>query len=118
MNIEEFRTYCLSKPGTTEHMPFDEVTLVIKVAGKMFALAGIENFASMNLKCEPEKAIELREHYPGVEPGWHMSKKHWNTVSVKGDIPDHLLKEWIDHSYLQVVGKLSKKVQVELQNME
>lgn len=118
MNIEEFREYCLSKAGTTEHMPFDDVTLVIKVSGKMFALAGIDNFVSMNLKCDPELAIDLRERYEGVKAGWHMSKKHWNTVSAQGDIPDHLLKEWIDHSYDQVVKKLPKKVQAELRLME
>jgi predicted DNA-binding protein (MmcQ/YjbR family) len=118
MNIEEFRTFCLSKPGTTEHMPFDEVTLVIKVAGKMFALAGIEQFASMNLKCDPELAIDLRERYPGVKPGWHMSKKHWNTVSAEGDIPDRLLEEWITHSYDLVVSKLPKRVQAELKEKE
>lgn len=110
MNIEEYRTYCLSKPGTTEHLPFDEVTLVFKVCGKMFALTNIETFASVNLKCDPELAIELREQYAGVVPGFHMNKKHWNTIYTDQDILDQKMYEWIDHSYNLVVAGLPKRL--------
>ena len=117
MNIEEFRNYCLSKKGTEETFPFGEDTLVFKVAGKMFALTGIdETEFSVNLKCDPDLAIELREQYPSVQPGYHMNKKHWNTVSVDGSVNDRLLKEWIDHSYDLVVLSLPKKVREELEN--
>lgn len=115
MNIEEYREYCLSKRGVTEDFPFDNVTLVFKVAGKMFALADIEGFTSVNLKCDPERAIELRETYSAVQPGYHMSKKHWNTVSIEGDVPDALFFELIDHSYDLVVASLTKKMRDELQ---
>ena len=87
MNIESFREYCLSKPGTTEGFPFDEKTLVFKVQGKMFALTDVDAFESVNLKCEPEDAVLLRETYEGVKPGYHMSKKHWNTVTIQSDVP-------------------------------
>ena len=106
MNIEEFREYCLSKKGVTECFPFDEITLVFKVMGKMFALTNTEGEFTLNLKCDPEKAIDLREHYPSVLPGFHMDKKHWNTVIIDGMVPDELLKEWIDDSYNLVVNKL------------
>ena len=115
MNIEEFRTYCLSKKGVTEELPFDEVTLVFKVMGKMFALTGLdETELSVNLKCDPEKAIELREQYPCVQPGYHMNKAHWNSVYFDGSVPDKLLKEWIDLSYKLVAEKLTKKQRQEL----
>ncbi|MFH1121429.1 MAG: MmcQ/YjbR family DNA-binding protein [Bacteroidota bacterium] len=99
MNIEQFRDYCLSLPGVSEHFPFDETTLVFKVNGKMFALTDLEGPLSVNLKCDPELAIELREKYPAVKPGYHMNKKHWNTVEIDGSINDKLITEWIDHSY-------------------
>jgi len=108
MDIEEFRDHCISKPGVTEETPFGPDTLVFKVRGKMFALCGFE-FLSFNVKCEPEKAIELREQYPEVIPGYHMSKKHWNTVSVTGNIPNSLLRNWIDDSYSLVAASLPKK---------
>jgi predicted DNA-binding protein (MmcQ/YjbR family) len=108
MNIESFREYCLSKPGTSESFPFDENTLVFKVAGKMFALTDLVDDFSINLKCDPEKCIELREHYDCVKPGYHMSKKHWNTILIDGSVDDKLLKEWIDLSYNLVVLSLSK----------
>ncbi|MFT5249641.1 MAG: putative DNA-binding protein (MmcQ/YjbR family) [bacterium] len=116
MNIEEFRDYCLSKKGVTESFPFNEQTLVFKVMGKMFALSGLENQpAKANLKCDPEKAIRLREEYDGlITPGYHMSKLHWNTVVLEMNIPHTLLLELIDHSYDLVVSKLTKKLKEEL----
>jgi predicted DNA-binding protein (MmcQ/YjbR family) len=105
MNIEEFREYCLKKKDVTESFPFDESTLVFKVKGKMFALTDTEDVFSINLKCDPEKAIDLREHYPCVLPGYHMNKKHWNTVIIDSTVDGKLLKEWIDHSYDLVLKK-------------
>jgi len=116
MNIEEYRTYCLSKPGTSEGFPFDEKTLVFKVMGKMFALADVDEFISINLKCLPDLAIELREQYHSVNPGYHMSKVHWNTVDVDGDVSDQKLYELIDLSYNLVVKGLTKKQKEELEN--
>jgi len=109
MNVEEYRTYCLSKEHVTEEFPFDNDTLVFKVAGKMFALANISEFVSINLKCDPEKAIELRDRFPAVLPGYHMNKKHWNTILLDGSIPEKLLKTWIDDSYLNVINSLPKR---------
>lgn len=114
MNIEDFRDYCLSKAGTSEHFPFDNKTLVFKVGGKMFALADVDLFASINLKCNPEKSIELRESFNGIKPGYHMNKVHWNTVSVNDDIPIELIIELIDHSYFLVAQSLPKKTRNEL----
>jgi predicted DNA-binding protein (MmcQ/YjbR family) len=111
MNIEEFRYFCLQLKGTTEDFPFDETTLVFKVMGKMYSLVDIDTFESINLKCEPERAIELREQYPSVLPGYHMSKKHWNTIMMDGQIPDPLLKQWITDSYDLVVKGLTRKQQ-------
>ena len=91
MNIEEYRSYCLAKKGVIEEFPFDNETLVFKVAGKMFALTNVSTFASINLKCDPEKAVELRDQYPAVLPGYHMNKKHWNTILLDGSIPRKLL---------------------------
>ncbi|MHC1778447.1 MAG: MmcQ/YjbR family DNA-binding protein [Lentimicrobium sp.] len=108
MNIEELREYCLSLPGVTEHFPFDETTLVFKVSGKMFALTDLEGPLSVNLKCDPELAIELREQYPSVKPGYHMNKMHWNTIEIDGAISDRLITGWIDHSY-SLIAKLKKK---------
>ena len=109
MNIEQLREYCISKKGTTESFPFDEDTLVFKVMGKMFALTDITDFGSINLKADPEKAIELRERYEAIIPGYHMNKKHWNTVLVDGSVADKRLKEWIDHSYELVSTLLRNK---------
>lgn len=117
MNIEEFRDYCISKPGVSESFPFDSTTLVFKVMGKMFALADIEEFSSMNLKCNPEFALELRERYQAVQPGFHMNKKHWNTVSIHMDASDKEIYQWIDDSYNLVVQSLTKKMQTELRNL-
>ena len=117
MNIEEFRDYCLSKKAVTEGFPFDETTLVFKVMGKMFALTDVEGEFKLNLKCDPEKAISLREKYPDhLLPGYHMNKKHWNTVVVDGSIPDKLLYEWIDESYDLIVLSLPKTKRQELKN--
>ncbi len=115
MNLESFRDYCLSKKGVTEEFPFGINTLVYKVAGKMFALTDVDSFESINLKCLPEEAVQLREHYEAVLPGYHMNKKHWNTVVMDGSIPDRSLKEWIDQSYNLVAlkserGKSKSKV--------
>jgi len=104
VDLESFRDYCLKKENVTEEFPFGEDTMVFKVKGKMFALTDVETFASINLKCDPEKAIELREQYEAVQPGYHMNKKHWNTVTMDGRLPDKLVKEWIDHSYELVSG--------------
>ena len=110
MHIEEFRDYCLAKKGVEETFPFDEQTLVFKVMGKMFALTGLEHVPfQVNLKCDPDQAIELREEYEDIQAGWHMSKKHWNTVMFEGDLEEKMLLELIDHSYDLVVQKLKKK---------
>lgn len=115
MNIEDFRNYCLSKKEVSEEFPFDNNTLVFKVCGKIFALADVENFGSFNLKCQPEWAIELREQYPDdVKPGYHMNKKHWNTINSRGMVDDNLSKKLIDHSYNEVVKGLPKKIREEL----
>ena len=109
MNIETFRKYCMSKKEVHETFPFDETTLVFKVLDKMFTLTDLEGDFIINLKCEPEKAIKLREKYPPVLPGYHMSKKHWNTIIIDGSISDDILKQWIDESYDLVVSKMTKK---------
>ncbi|WP_084017600.1 MmcQ/YjbR family DNA-binding protein [Moheibacter sediminis] len=109
MNIEEFRIFCLEKPAVTEEFPFGPETLVFKVAGKVFALTGLDevNF-KVNLKCDPGYAEELRESHEEVKPGYHMNKKHWNTVDFEGSLPEKLLKKLIDHSYELVVKSLPK----------
>ena len=110
MNIEAFREYCLAKPMVTETLPFGPETLVFKVAGKMFAATGLdEEMFRVNLKCNPERAQQLREAHPQIIPGWHMNKKHWNTVSMQDDISDERIREWIRDSYDLVVAKLPKK---------
>ena len=114
MDIVSFREYCLSKPNVTESLPFDENTLVFKLNGKMFALVDIEPGESCNLKCDPERAEELRSDFFAIKPGYHMNKKHWNTVLLQGDVDEALLKELIDHSYQLVFQNFSKKIQKEL----
>ncbi|AXG73425.1 MmcQ/YjbR family DNA-binding protein [Flavobacterium arcticum] len=118
MNVQQFYEYCLAKRGVTEHFPFDENTLVFKVGGKMFALSSLVKWeqgeAAINLKCDPERALELRAAYEGINPGYHMSKVHWNTVTVNSDVPLSLLKELIDHSYELIFKSLTKKVQAEI----
>ncbi|MEL6810192.1 MAG: MmcQ/YjbR family DNA-binding protein [Bacteroidota bacterium] len=119
MNIEEFRDYCLAKKGVTESFPFDEHTLVFKVMGKMFALTGLERKPSqVNLKCDPERSVALREEYDGlIFGGYHMNKLLWNTVVIEDRVPHELLLELIDHSYDLVVEKLTKKARAELENL-
>jgi predicted DNA-binding protein (MmcQ/YjbR family) len=108
MNITFFRDYCLSKPGTSEDTPFDENTLCFKVGGKIFAIIDIVDFESVNLKCDPDRAVELREQLQGIQPGYHMNKKHWNTVLFDGSVYDKLILELVDHSYDLVVKSLQK----------
>jgi predicted DNA-binding protein (MmcQ/YjbR family) len=112
--LKKLEFFCLSLRHTSEGMPFDEDTLVIKDAGKIFALMGLKANNRINLKCDPDRAIELREHYPFIIPGYHMNKQHWNTVITDEGIEDELLKELIVHSYDLIVKSLSKKVQSEL----
>ncbi len=115
MDIETLRLYCIAKQGTTEEFPFDNDTLVFKVMGKMFALISIERPLTVNLKCDPEYALELREQYPEeIFPGYHMNKKHWNTVSLTTGLRESFLKELIDHSYERVVAGLPQKVRQQL----
>jgi predicted DNA-binding protein (MmcQ/YjbR family) len=110
MNIETLREYCLSKAGAEETLPFGPDTLVYKVNGKIFLITGFDNAPlQFNVKCDPDKAIELREEYPCVLPGYHMNKKHWNTIIVDGSVSSKQLKEWIDHSYDLVAGKKKNK---------
>jgi predicted DNA-binding protein (MmcQ/YjbR family) len=116
MNIEELREYCLSLKGVSEDFPFDESTLVFKVGGKMFCLTGLFDKFAIALKNDPEKNIELREEYSAVKPGYHMNKKHWNTVEIDGTIPDYMLKNLIDESYDLVVMALPRKKQLEIKN--
>lgn len=105
MNIEFIREYCLAKPGVEEGFPFGDNTFVFKVKGKIFLLMGLENFPlQFNVKCNPDKALELRDQYNCVLPGYHMNKKHWNTIIVDGSVSDNLLREWIDDSYNLVKG--------------
>ena len=108
MNIEELREYCLSLPQATEDMPFDDEALVFKVGGRMFCFASLTGDLKMNLKCDPDEAIEIRETFPAVTPGFHMNKKYWNTVLIDGSISDSMLKVWILQSYKLVVAKLTK----------
>jgi len=119
MNVEELRELCLSKKGVTEGFPFDESTLVFKVMGKMFALMSLERQPPQcNLKCNPERAEELREEYDGrIIPGYHMSKTHWNTLFLE-QLPPQLIKDLIDNSYNLVVESLAKKLQQELKSLD
>ncbi len=115
MDIESLRTYCLSKPATEETLPFGPDVLVFKVAGKMFLLCPLNTGSvQFNAKCDPEKAEELREQYACVQPGYHMNKKHWNTILVDGTVSVRLLKEWIDDSYELVVDSLPVKTREKL----
>ncbi|TXE09700.1 MmcQ/YjbR family DNA-binding protein [Seonamhaeicola algicola] len=119
MDIEQIRSYCLSKKSTTENFPFDEHTLVFKVHGKMFALASLQWWergeAAINLKCNPDYAEELRAEYSSIRPGYHMSKKHWNTVYIhEGELSIQFIKELIDHSYEMVIKGLPKKLRESL----
>jgi predicted DNA-binding protein (MmcQ/YjbR family) len=109
MNIEEYRTYCISKDGVTESFPFDERTLVFKVYGKMFALTDVDTFTYVNLKQAPEKSEELRAHYNGIKEGYHMNKKHWNSVYIDEDVPNQLIYQQIEDSYKLVLASIPVK---------
>ncbi len=122
MNIEQLRDYCISKKGVTEDFPFDETTLVFKVLGKMFALTSLkgweEGTPSINLKCDPDYAQELRATYDSILPGYHMSKKHWNTIQLnQNDLPQKIIIELINHSYDLVVKGLPKKTRDNMHNL-
>ena len=109
MDLAEFREYCLTKPGATEDTPFGAYVLVFKVGGKMFALAALDEVpTAVNLKCDPNLALDLRDRYEQVTPGYHMNKKHWNTVEIEGGIPEIELRKMIDHSYELVIKGLPK----------
>ncbi|MEX0780516.1 MAG: MmcQ/YjbR family DNA-binding protein [Balneolales bacterium] len=114
MDIETYRNYCLSLKGVTESFPFDENTLVFKVKEKMFSATDVDRFRSINLKCDPERAIELREKWPAVTPGYHMNKRHWNTIEMDDTIPDSLLYQLIKDSYDLVIAGLPRKEQQDL----
>jgi predicted DNA-binding protein (MmcQ/YjbR family) len=118
LNLEAFRSHCLRKKGVTEEFPFGEETLVFKVMGKMFALTDVTEFTSVNLKCDPELAAELREQYDAVQPGYHMNKKHWNTILIDGSVADKLVIQWVDHSYDLVVSGLTKKERLALNKLK
>lgn len=105
MDIESLRDYCISKKGASESFPFGEDTLVFKTKGKIFALVNLDGDLSINLKCDPAFAIELRERYSSVTPGYHMNKKHWNTVLLDGSVPDKEVQSWIDLSYDLIARK-------------
>ncbi|EAQ49919.1 MmcQ/YjbR family DNA-binding protein [Leeuwenhoekiella blandensis] len=123
MNIESYREYCLQKPGTTEHFPFNEDTLVFKVMGKMYALSSLMSWENgeprINLKCDPEEAIFLREKYPeSVLPGYHMNKQLWNTVVLNGELTPIQVLQFIDDSYTLIVNSLTKKLKEELKRLD
>ncbi|MCX6325090.1 MAG: MmcQ/YjbR family DNA-binding protein [Bacteroidia bacterium] len=105
MNIETLREYCISKKDATESFPFGDDTLVFKTGGKIFALVNLDGDLSINLKCDPVLAIDLRERHSSVTPGYHMNKKHWNTVLLDGSVPDKDVISWIDHSYYLITGR-------------
>ncbi|WP_291100269.1 MULTISPECIES: MmcQ/YjbR family DNA-binding protein [unclassified Flavobacterium] len=122
MNLETFYEYCLSKKGVTEHFPFNDDALVFKVAGKMFALSSLSQWEKgepkVNLKCNPDRAQELRAQYDNIKPAFHMSKVHWNTIAINREVPDKFIKELIDHSYDLVFKSLTKKRQNEILELE
>lgn len=116
MDIEQFRAYALSKAGTSEDFPFDEVTLCLRVVGKIFAITGLDSERfTVNLKCDPDYGVELRERYASIQPGWHMNKIHWNTVDFEGELDDKMLRHLVDHSYDMVVKGLKKAEREALQ---
>ncbi|MFC2129526.1 MmcQ/YjbR family DNA-binding protein [Bacteroidota bacterium] len=118
MNIEEIREYCISKKGVTEGFPFDEVTLVFKVMNKMFAIVSLDRTpTAISLKCDPERAVALREEYEEVQPGYHLNKQHWNTIEVSGALSGVLIRELIDHSYELIVESLTRKLKEEWKNL-
>ncbi len=116
MELHQLREYCLSKPGTSEYTPFDEDTIVFRVMGKIFAITSISQYEFVNLKCDPDYALELRSEHADIKPGWHMNKAHWN--SVFPTVGEKLMKSLVDHSYDLIVSKLPKKDKVELQKLQ
>jgi len=122
MNLETYYEYCLSKKSVTEHFPFNEDALVFKVGEKMFALSSLQQWEigtpAVNLKCNPERSLELRAEYDAIQPGYHMSKVHWNTIAINQDVSDNMIKELIDHSYDLVFKSLTKKIQIEITEIE
>lgn len=117
LNVETIREYCIQKPFTTEEFPFDDVTLIFKVGGKMFAMIPLDNpRLVVSLKCSPERSVELREKYDSIQPAYHMNKRHWNMIFIDGSVPKELIIELIDHSYDLVFNKLPRKKQSELKN--
>ncbi len=116
MNVEEVRQFCIAKSGVTEGFPFDDTTLVLKVGGKIFVLLNLDGNPSLNLKCDPERAIDLRERFDDIIPGYHMNKKHWNTVLLEGSLTDNLVKEMINHSYDLVYESLPRKEKEMIKN--
>jgi predicted DNA-binding protein (MmcQ/YjbR family) len=117
VNIEAYRNYCSAKKGVTEEFPFDNNTLVFKVMGKMFSLADVLDFESVNLKVDPEVGVELQERYHAVQPGYHMNKKHWITVLMDGSVSDKLICQWTDNSYDLVVSGLTKTQKAALESL-
>ncbi len=119
MNIEALRLHCIHKAGVTESFPFDETALVFKVMGKMFVICDVDHFVSFTAKCDPDRAIDLRERFPeGILPGYHTNKKHWNTIRTDDVVTDKLMYELIDHSYDLVVNSLPKKLRQELIDLQ
>lgn len=117
MNVETFRSHCIKKKGVTEEFPFGETTLVYKVMGKMFTLADLDNFESVNLKCDPERGVELREQYASITPGFHMNKKHWITVFMDGSLPDKFVLGLVEDSYQLVIKSLTKSQRLTLSTL-
>lgn len=117
MNIESAREYCLSKKATSESLPFDDTSLVIKVMDKMFALIDLDNSGYVALKCDPEYAIELRERFEGIDAAYHFNKKYWNQVMMGTDVDDKTFKSLIDHSYEEVLKKFTRKMRAEYDAM-
>ncbi len=113
MNLDSFRAYCLAKPQVSEDLPFDQNTLCMRVFSKIFAICNLHTFDSINLKCDPKKALELRASYPCVVPGYHMNKKHWNTILLDGSMPDSEIRFWIDHSYELVLDGIPQKLRTQ-----
>lgn len=114
MNIESVRDYCLSLPFVTEDFPFDETTLAFRIMEKIFAMIDLEDTKWFVLKCEPERALDLRDRYSEITGAWHMNKKYWNQLDLYGDLTDGFVKSLIRHSYAEVVKKLPKKMLAEL----
>lgn len=118
MNIEEVRAFCLSFPNASEGFPFDDVSLVFKVEGKMFLFMPLDaEEPVITMKCDPERVIDLRDRYNSILPAWHFNKKYWNMVYLDGDVPDELLRELIHHSYREVIAKLPKKIQAKYEEV-